>query len=215
MKDKKLIMFDLDGTLSESADGIRKCLILTLNEMGVDVPELNDYTKYIGPPMFTTLTGLCGLNEEQANEGVKIYIKHYIETGMYINRAYDGIPELLQKLRDKGKTVAVTTSKNEKLAIDVLKHIGLYDYFDFICGSGLDGTRKKKQEVIEYTVNKLKFDKKDCVMIGDTKFDAEGAAAAGCDFIGVLYGYGVKAQMEQLGARVFASDVAQLGDILL
>ena len=215
MTDRKLIMFDLDGTLSESADGIKLCLTKALNDMGFSVPELDDYTKYIGPPLFTTFVELCGLTEQEAKRGVDIYIKHYLEEGMYINRAYPGIKELLINLKAAGKTVVAATSKNEQLAIDVLKHIGLYDCFDFICGSKTDGTRKLKRDVILYVMDTMGFNRNESVMIGDTKFDAEGAMLAGCGFIGVLYGYGLEAQMRSFGAEVFAHDVRELENIVL
>lgn len=215
MTERKLIMFDLDGTLSESADGIRLCLTKALIDMGFPVPALDDYTKYIGPPLFTTFVNLCGLSENDAKRGVDIYIKHYLDEGMYINRAYPGIKELLTDLKAKGKTVVAATSKNEQLAIDVLKHVGLYGCFDFICGSKTDGTRKLKRDVILYAMDTMGFDKGESVMIGDTKFDAEGAMLAGCGFIGVLYGYGQEAQMRNYGAKIFAHDVHELKKILL
>lgn len=215
MTKHKLVMFDLDGTLSESAQGIRECIILTLNEMGLPVPELDDYSKYIGPPLYVTFQRLCGLTGEQARKGAEIYVKHYIKKGIYMNKAYTGLRELITSLASAGKKTAVATSKNEELAKDVLKHIGLYDCFDFICGSGLDGTRKEKHDVIEYVMKKTGFDGAQSVMIGDTRFDAEGAKIAGCDFIGVLYGYGVKSEMERYGAKAFAGSVSELSEILL
>lgn len=215
MTDHKLIMFDLDGTLSESAQGIRECIVLTLKELNLPVPPLDDYSKYIGPPLYTTFQRLCGLTQEQAAAGAKIYVKHYIESGMYMNKAYDGMYNLLKSLKRAGKTVAVATSKNEDLAVDVLKHIGLYDCFDLICGSKLDGTRKEKHEVIEYVMRQTGFSKSESIMIGDTKFDAQGASLAGCDFIGVLYGYGIKSEMQAFGVSRFAQSVKQLEHILL
>lgn len=215
MTKHKLVMFDLDGTLSESAQGIKECIILTLKELNLPIPQLDDYSKYIGPPLYTTFQKLCRLTDEQAKAGAKIYVKHYIESGMYMNKAYDGMYNLLKALKKSGKTVAVATSKNEKLAADVLTHIGLYNCFDFICGSKLDGTRKEKHEVIEYVMQQTGFSKNESIMIGDTKFDAQGAKLAGCDFIGVLYGYGVKTEMQSFGAHSFAESVNELGHILL
>lgn len=216
MKSYDYILFDFDGTISESALGVKRCIDLTLKEMGRPVPDLSDYSKYIGPPLTRTFEKLCGLSYEESFEALPIYRKYYNEVGVEENRMYDGIEDLLQALRESGKRMAVCTSKNEILAVKSMKAIGAYPYFDAVCGSKEDGSRKEKRDLIPYALSTLGCeDKSKAVMIGDTYFDAEGARLCGIDFIGVLYGYGDEASMQKEGAKVFAKTPVDLQKLLI
>lgn len=209
------ILFDLDGTLSESAPGIRKCIELTLESLGKLIPDLTDYSKFIGPPLATTFSGLCGLNEEDTKKALKIYQDFYKDYGLKANKLYDGIEKLLIKLKSSNAKVAVCSSKQQKPADDVCALLGITKYFDAVCGSAPDGSRKEKEEVIPYTVNVLGGKLTDkVVMIGDTKFDAKGARLNNVDFIGVNYGYGTLDTMKAEGAKVFADSVSELEKLL-
>lgn len=209
------ILFDLDGTLSESAPGIRKSIELTLQKLSKPVPDLSDYSKFIGPPLADTFSGLCGLSAEDTQKALVIYQDFYKIHGLKANRLYDGIEELLKKLYESDAKIAVCSSKQQKPADNVCNFLGITGYFDAVCGSAPDGSRKEKEEVIPYTVNVLggKISDK-VVMIGDTKFDAKGARLNNVDFIGVNYGYGTYETMTAEGASVFADSAQDLEKLL-
>ena len=214
----KYILFDLDGTVTQSAQGIRASLEHAISQLGIQPPNLDDYTLYIGPPLIDTFLNLCGLGEEEAERGAELYREFYNAHGKYMNKIYDGIPEVLARLRSEGAKLAVCTSKYEPFAKEITEILGLYDYFDAVCGSTIDGTRKDKRDLIPYAVETLggKFDrdKASVAMIGDTYYDARGAAECGVDFIGVEYGYGDVEAMRKEGATVFAKTPADVESLL-
>ncbi len=204
----KYVLFDLDGTVSESAIGIRKSLEYAITKLGSALPNLDDYTLYIGPPLLDTFRNLCKLSDEQSREGVEIYRGYYDEYGKHENKLYDGIKEVLLKLRDENVKVAVCSSKYEKFAEEIVEILGVSDLFDAVCGSTLDGSRKDKKDLIPYAVKALggdfEADRDKTLMIGDTWFDAKGARLCDVDFIGVLYGYGTYESMKEQEAEMFA-----------
>lgn len=205
------VLFDLDGTLSASADGIRKCIELTMEELGRPCPDLSDYSRYIGPPLNRTFSLLCGLSDDEVARALPVYRRYYDVYGTAANRLFDGIPEVLGTLRASPLKVAVCTSKNERLARDVIAYLGIGDCLDAVCGSRDDGTRKEKRDLIPYALHTLgDIPPERAVMVGDTYFDTLGAVQCGADFIGVLYGYGTREMMEQSGARVFADTPGDL-----
>lgn len=216
MKQYEYILFDFDGTISDSALGVRKCIELTLEEMGRRAPDLSDYSKYVGPPLTRTFEKLCGLSREESFQALPIYRKYYNDIGIQENRLFDGVEDLLVALKAAGKRLAVCTSKNETLAVRCMRAIGADSYFDAICGSKDDGSRKEKRGLIPYALSSLNCTKKErAVMIGDTYFDAQGARLCGVDFIGVLYGYGDEKTMREQGARSFAHTPFDLKRLLI
>ena len=210
-----IALFDLDGTISESADGIKYCIKKTLDKMGKPHPDLSDYSKYIGPPLLMTFQKLCGLNPDDAQQAVEIYVKLYDVDGLCRNKLYEGIEDVLSACKHNGVKIAVCSSKNEKIASEVVELLGVRGYFDAVCGSTIDGSRKEKEELIPYALKTLhaKGGEK-VVMIGDTKFDCIGAKKCEVDFIGVTYGYGNKQDMIDSGAGVFASTPSDLHKLL-
>ena len=213
----KYVLFDLDGTVSRSAEGIRASLEYAINELGVEMPDLSDYTRYIGPPLIDTFKNLVGLDDERAEIGAHLYRSYYNKRGKLLNSAYDGVEQLLKDLKGKGCMLAVCTSKYEPFAREIIELLNLTEYFDAICGSTIDGSRKDKRDLIPYAVEALggnfERDRNQTVMLGDTWFDALGAKECGVDFIGVEYGYGDIEAMRNAGASVFAKtpgDVAAL-----
>ena len=212
MKQYEAVLFDLDGTLTASAEGIRRCIELTLEQLGEPCPDLNDYSQYIGPPLNRTFSLLCGLSDAQVERALPIYRSCYDIHGTKANRLFDGIAQVLETLHDSPLKVAVCTSKNERLARDVVALLGIGEYLDAICGSRDDGSRKEKVDLIPYALSALGgIPPERAVMVGDTYFDAVGAVRCGVDFIGVLYGYGTRETMQDCGAAVFADTP---GDIL-
>ncbi|MGN1138226.1 MAG: HAD-IA family hydrolase [Ruminococcus sp.] len=196
----KYILFDLDGTIAESGLGVRVSLENTLKDLGVEGIDLSDYTKYIGPPLLDTLRNLCNVPEELCDKGYELYKLHYSKEGRAMNKPYEGIEEVLKKLKKEDVKIAVCSSKLEETAVQVMKDINLYEYFDEICGSNRESTRKDKKDLIPYAVEKLGGSKEDfnnAVMIGDTWYDAKGSKECGVDFIACNYGYGTVETMEK------------------
>lgn len=210
----KYILFDLDGTISESAGGIRKSLEQAIISLGKPLPNLDDYTKYIGPPLIDTFRNYCRLTEEDSRRGLEFYRDFYNKKGKYINKLYKGIEELLEKLKNSDAKVAVCSSKHQQFADEVVDILGISHFFDAVCGSNFDGSRKDKKDLIPYAVSTLggdfKNDRKNTVLIGDTYFDARGARICNVDFIGVEYGYGDVQQMKEEGAEMFAKTPADI-----
>ncbi len=209
------VLFDLDGTLSASAPGIRRCIELTMNKMGKEAPDLSDYSRYIGPPLITTFQKLCGLTLEQAKEALGIYLEFYDTEGEPRNSLFEGTRHLLERLKGSNAKVAVCTSKNEISAKNVCDFLGITELLDALCGSDHSTGRREKEDIIPYAMHTLGATAKDkVVMIGDTHFDAKGARYNSVDFIGVTYGYGKKEAMEEAGAKRFACSALHLENIL-
>ncbi|MBQ5347909.1 MAG: HAD hydrolase-like protein [Ruminococcus sp.] len=210
----KYILFDLDGTLSASAEGIRYSLENTCKDLGVEGVDFSDYTKYIGPPLVDTFNNICKFPAEIWDKAYKIYMAHYAERGIYMNKPYDGIITLLQRLRKKGFRLAVCSSKLEANSEKVVDIIGLTEYFDAVCGSNQDSTRKDKKDLIPYAVKRLGGTLDKAVMIGDTYFDAKGAKLCGVDFIACDYGYGNTGKMTEYPYIAIAEAPSDIFDIL-
>lgn len=212
-----MILFDLDGTLIKSHEGVKESLIYALNKLDKPIPpQLEDTSKYIGPPLMDTLRNICKLSDEEAVRAAKIYSYAYNETYMFKSKCYDGIAEVLDTLKKNGAKLAVATTKNENSAELLLKTIGIYGYFDSVCGTSSDGLVKDKAQVISIAVERAGLKKGDkIVLIGDSKFDTDGANITGIDFIGVLYGYGLKADMIAQGAEIFVQTPNDLISLLL
>lgn len=210
-----IVLFDLDGTLSNSAQGVQDGIKAALKQMNKPVPDLSDTSLYIGPPLLSTFEGLCGLKGSEIETAMELYIKDYEENGKLKNYMYEGLDKLIDEIRKSGAKAVVATSKFEPFAYEVIKLIGLEGRFDAICGANRDGTRKEKAQVIRYAMKTLNSDDYSrAVLIGDTKFDAEGAKKTGCDFIGVTYGFGKKEQMAAMGANKFSETVQGLYKLL-
>lgn len=218
MSKYKYVLFDLDGTVSESALGIRASLEHAIKQVGKPLPNLDDYTLYIGPPLIDTFRNLCHFTEEESAQGVEIYRDYYDTYGKFKNKLYDGMKDVLTALRNQGTKLAVCTSKYEKFAEEIVELLGVSDYFDAVCGSTLDGSRKDKKDLIPYAVKTLGGDfdteRENTVMLGDTYFDARGARICNVDFIGVKYGYGSLEQMKAEGAEIFAETPADILPLL-
>lgn len=208
----KAILFDLDGTLTDSGEGIINCAIFAMEHFGIEIPPREELRSFVGPPLIDNFRRY-GVPEERLQEAVDVYRSRYIPIGKYENFPYDGIEELLRKLRRLGHRLFVATSKPETISVDILTHFGLADYFEIIAGAGKDGLRDKKSEVIAYLMDKISgYD--DIVMVGDTKFDIIGAGAHGISAIGVSWGYGDTAEMESAGAKAIAHTMDELYDLV-
>lgn len=215
MKKYDYFLFDLDGTLVASAESVRVSLEHAMEVLRLPCPDLSDYSEYVGPPLEDTFRGMCAVPEELIPKAMELYRTYYDEAGQKHSRLFDGVTEMLTVLRERGKKLAICTSKNETVAGTVADVMGLTPYFDAICGSLLDGSRKNKADLIPYALKALGCtDQVKAVMVGDTHFDAHGAKLAGVDFLGVTYGYGTKEGMEACGAACFADSPAEITGFL-
>ena len=208
----KAILFDLDGTLTDSGEGIMNCAAYALEHFGIPVPPRQELRKFVGPPLTDNFRSY-GIPEDRLEKDVAVYRSRYIPIGKYENFPYDGIELLLQKLRQLGHRLFVATSKPEALSIEILEHFGLAPYFEIIAGAGKDGVRDKKSEVIAYLLEQIDgYD--GIVMVGDTKFDIIGAAAHKIPAIGVSWGYGDVEEMDRCGAVSIAHTMDELYELL-
>lgn len=208
----KHLLFDLDGTLTDSGKGIIHCGQETLAHFGLDVPDYDDLRPMVGPPLRDSLRRF-GITEDHMEEAVEVYRVAYVDHGQYENFPYPGIEDLLKKLHGNGYKLYVATSKPEVMAEHILKHFSLDRYFDVICGSTLDGNRITKSDVIRHLLKQLPTDEK-IVMIGDTIYDIEGANALGLPSIGVAWGYGDLQEMKNAGAIGIADTMEHLLDMI-
>ncbi|MGI5899989.1 MAG: HAD family hydrolase [Christensenellales bacterium] len=216
MKQKKYILFDLDGTITDSGIGITKSVLYALDFFGVPVGSLDELRPFIGPPLKDSFMELYGFSEEKAAQAIAKYREYFSVTGLYENELYPGIPELLKELKAAGKKVLLSTSKAEIFTNRIIKHFGIAQFFDFVAGSELDGRRTDKAEIIAHALSGAKIaDPSLAVMIGDRKHDIIGAKKHGMDSIGVLYGYGSLEELKAAGADETAATVAELSDLLL
>lgn len=210
---QKTILFDLDGTLTDSGEGIINCAAAALAHFGLPVPSREEMRIFVGPPLQETFQKF-GVPAEHLEEAVRVYRERYIPIGKYENKPYPGIRELLENLKKSGHKLYVATSKPEQMSIDILDHFDLSRYFDRICGASLDFSRNSKESVIAYLLEENgRAD--NMVMVGDTRFDVLGAKAHGIPTIGVAWGYGDVAEMEEAGAVQIVSTMEQLQDYLL
>lgn len=208
----KTILFDLDGTLTDSAEGILNSVTLALEHFNIPVPDKDAMRVFIGPPLIPMFIK-HGIPEDRANEALQIFRSRYTTVGKYENTPYPGILSLLQHLKNRGHKLLIATSKPEPQAKDILEHFHLAPYFDIICGASLDETRATKEDVIEYLLSQYPGTD-NMVMVGDTVYDIVGAKTHGIPAIGVAWGYGNVAEMENAGAIAIAHSVQQLQDLL-
>lgn len=203
--------FDLDGTLTDPALGITNSIMYALRKLDIESPERSELYKFIGPPLAGSFEKFYGFSHEKAETAVALYREYFGETGIFENSVYDGVPQMLEKLKNAGKQIVLATSKPHVYADRILEHFNLAGYFDFISGSELDGRRTDKAEVIAYALSELNIkDRSQVLMIGDREHDIIGAKKNGIASLGVLYGFGSRAELESAGADHIASKVSDI-----
>ena len=212
----KYILFDLDGTLTDPKLGITKSVAYALKSYGIQVDDLDSLQKFIGPPLQESFVKYYGFSEEQGAEAVEKYREYFKPYGIYENKVYDGVENMLAELVKCGKKVILATSKPTVFANVILEYFHLDKYFTCAVGSELDGSRVKKGEVITEALRQAGVtDKSLAVMIGDREHDILGAKENGIDSIGVLYGYGDRAEHEAAGAGMIVESVEALLEYLM
>lgn len=209
------ILFDLDGTLTDSGQGILNSVAYALEKMGIEEPDAANLNRFIGPPLYESFSKFYQLSPEDTQVAVDAFRVYFKEKGMFENQLYPGIVPLLEELKAAGKTLVIATSKPEIFAKQILEHFGIAHYFDVIAGASLDSSRISKADVIAYAINQLETFPKTAVMIGDREHDIEGARVNQLPSIGVLYGYGNKQEFEEAGATMIVETVQDLKRILL
>lgn len=214
MQNYDFYLFDLDGTLTDSAEGIFNSISYALEKMQQPVPPREVLAQFLGPPLVQSFAQFCGFSPEQSEEAVKLYRVYFTQHGMWENRVYPGVENVLQALLHRGKRLAVATSKPEQFAKQILAHFGLSEYFALIAGATMDNARSAKADVIRYALDALHASPGQAVMVGDRRHDVQGAAACGVDCVGVLYGYGSEEELRTAGAKYLAPTTQALQVLL-
>ena len=210
------ILIDLDGTITNPKEGITKSFQYALRAMNIFIDDIDSLVKYIGPPLRDSFMNYFGLSEDEATTAIEKYREYYNEKGIHENLPYQGMEQLLTRLKQAGKYLIVATSKPEELAVKVLESFHLEHYFDDICGATFDDKRSKKDEVIRYALEKNAITNLDkVVMVGDRKYDVLGAKEIGIASIGVLYGFGSEEELRDAGADNIAVSVEDVYDIII
>lgn len=216
MKNVKYILFDLDGTITDPGEGITNSVAYALLKFDINVEDKATLYDFIGPPLIDSFMKHYGFTKLQAVKAVEYYREYYSVKGIFENKLYDGIIPMLKKLKAYNKKVVLATSKPEKFAIEILKHFGIYDYFTLVAGATMDETRTDKAEVIAYALKSLDIkNTKAVIMIGDRKYDIEGAHINNVNAIGVEYGYGSSEELKEANADYTAKTVKDLESLLL
>lgn len=216
MKHYRYILYDLDGTLTDPEEGIINCVIYALEDAGIHVEDRKSLLCFIGPPLVNSFQEFYGMTLEQARASTAKYRERYAKTGMFENRAYEGITDVLKAVGNAGRIQCIATSKPEVFAVPIAKKYGLAPFMAAICGSELDGTRDEKWDVIKEIFRRLSItEKSQVLMVGDRKNDVIGAKKCGIDCLGVYYGYAEPGELEAAGADYIVNTVQEMRDFIL
>ena len=214
----KILLFDLDGTLTDSEEGILNCAKHVLTTFGREIPDDKSLHAFIGPPLHDSFRIVCGMNEADAEAAVKCYRERYGAVGLFENRVYDGIPELLSSLKESGYRLGIATSKPEVYTMRILEHFGIAEYFEAVAGCTIGVKGETKADMIRKVMERMGLaeeDKPYVLMIGDRKHDILGARECGIKCAGVMYGFAPEGELSEYGADIIAGSVSELGEILL
>lgn len=209
----RYVLFDLDGTLTDSSPGITNSVAHALERFGITDYDKQELRKFIGPPLVNSFMEFYDFDEDKALLGVEYYREYFRDRGIYENSVYEGVVPMLEMLRDEGKVVILATSKPEEFAIKILEHFGLAQYFNYVAGASMDGSLSRKSDIIGVAFERASITAEglsEAVMIGDRRHDIEGAAVNGIDSIGVLYGFGSLEELTNAGATYIADSPASI-----
>ena len=210
----KNVLFDLDGTLTDPAEGITNALMHAQRRLGMEVSPREKLFVFIGPPLIETFMSEWGLTRAEADRALVYYREHFGVKGLFENVPYEGIGDCLADLKAAGLRLFVATSKPEPLSLRILEHFDLLPYFEAVAGSTMDEQRTKKGEVIAYALKTYGLDPAETIMVGDREHDVIGARENGLSCIGVLYGYGSRDELNDAGAAALAEDLNELSALL-
>lgn len=209
------ILFDLDGTLTDPEEGITRSFQYALHHFGIEEKDPARLREIIGPPLLESFTRQYGFSQIDALLAVDVYREYFSQTGIYENRLYPGVEEMLKTLQQAGKKLMLATSKPTVFANRILEHFNISQYFTFVAGSELNGNRSAKAEVIQWALATSGTNPRKAVMVGDRKHDIIGAIETNVDTIAVLYGYGSREELEEAGASFFAETPQQAAEYIL
>ncbi len=209
----RYILFDFDGTLYDTVEGIAKSAQYALEKLGVTA-GLDELRCFAGPPLVDKFMEVYGFSWEKAFEARGLFQERYIPVGVYESRAFPGMTDFLAALKEAGLVLAVATSKPQPLCEELLGRSGMREFFSVVCGSGLAGNNNTKREIVERVIAALGAEKSACVLVGDTKYDVAGAHEAGIGCIGVRFGYAAPGELEEAGADAIAEDLSELQKML-
>ncbi len=212
---KKIIFFDLDGTLTDSKEGIFLSLRYALNFFGIEERDDEKLKLFLGPPLVGAFMKYYGLSEEHALLALEKYREIFAQEGIYRLSVYPGIEAMLQKLKNKKKTLVLATSKPILYAKEIMERTGLSCYFDYLEGATMDESRTEKSDVIRYAIEKHNLDKNQIIMVGDRENDIKGAQENGIEALGVLYGYGSREELKKAGCQKFAKTAQEAEKFLI
>lgn len=209
----EFILFDLDGTLTDSKEGIVNCVSYALNHFNIE-HSLSELEIFVGPPLKEQFMSFAKLSEKDAEEAVRVYRERFAPIGIFENKVYDGVLDMLSKLKKDGKTLVIATSKPHVFAQRIADKYGIAPFISHLEGSELDGRNTDKAEVIKNAMATLGASPEDTVMVGDRMHDCIGAIKNGIEFVGVSYGYARDNELEESGAKIIASSPQSLYEIL-
>lgn len=211
-----VVLFDLDGTLTDPFEGITNSIIYSLDKFGIKVEDKKALTPFIGPPLYRSFTTRCGLDDSDARKAVGYYREYFSEKGIYENTVYPDAAAVLDKLKKADKKLILATSKPEEFAVRILKHFKLDGYFYSVAGATMDASRSEKSDVIKYALEACSAaERKKAVMVGDRKHDVYGAKANAIKSIGVLYGFGSREELRAAGADFIAEKITDIPETVL
>ncbi|MBR3833081.1 MAG: HAD-IA family hydrolase [Lachnospiraceae bacterium] len=219
MSKYKYILFDLDGTITEPFLGISNGIKYALNKFDIKMEDNETLRKFIGPPLRDSFREYCGFTNMQAEDATKYYREYYSVKGLEENEIMPGMDDVIKQLYDEGYKLYLATSKPEKFAKIILENLGLLEYFDIVAGASFDGTREKKEQVIEYLLEQIKekyddFSIEQAIMVGDRHFDIHGAKYFNMDSIGVTFGYGDYDELKNAGASYVVEEAMGIVDVV-
>lgn len=211
------VLFDFDGTVTDTGEGILKSLQYSFSAMGHEVPDLSELKKFIGPPIHYSYTTFYGISEEDVGDYIKKYRERYREKGIYECYVYEGMRETIEALRNKEVKIGIASSKPVSLIYDVMNHLGITELFDAVTGVTVDDSNHSgKTFLVLDCMEKLgAADKSRVLMVGDRKFDLDGASGAGVDSCAVLFGYGSREEFLKHNATYIIEKAEDLLDIVL
>ena len=210
MKNYTTVAFDLDGTLTDPESGLTSGFAYALSKMGVDYGDKKNLRRFIGPPLKAEFMAVYGFDDEKSEECVRLFREYFSVYGWWDNKLYGGVPEMLEEIKKRGKKIILATSKPENFAIKILRLFNIEKYFDFIGGATLDHTRVEKSAVLSYALDAVGADREHAILVGDRRFDAEGAKDCGIDSMGVLYGHGSREEIENAGFTYVVDAVSDI-----
>lgn len=211
---RTMILFDLDGTISNSEEGITKCARYALRFYGIDETDRSRLRRFIGPPLATSFMEHYGMSREDARGAVEKYRERYHPVGIYECEIYEGVEDALRRLKALGCKIGLASSKPEVSCRRILEHFHLLEYFDEVVGATLDGKIDTKSEVLTEWMRRSGAGPEDAVLVGDTRFDVLGAAEVGMPCIGVTYGFGTREELEECGAVAVLDSMKEVADYI-